>query len=47
MVIGISGKIRSGKSRVAKTLHKILTEEGKQVKVKSFAQPLYEIVSKL
>ena len=47
MVIGISGKIRSGKTRVAKTLHKILTEEGKQVKVKSFAQPLYEIVSKL
>ena len=47
MVIGISGKIRSGKSRVAKSLCKILKKEGRQVKVKSFAQPLYEIVSKL
>ena len=47
MVIGISGKIKSGKSRVAKTLFKMLKEEGKQVKVKSFAQPLYEVVSKL
>ena len=47
MVIGISGKIKSGKSRVAKTLSKMLKEEGKQVKIKSFAQPLYEVVSKL
>jgi|TARA_Y100000296_G_C5069826_1_gene204301 energy-coupling factor transporter ATP-binding protein EcfA2 len=47
MVIGISGKIKSGKSRVAKTLSKILKEEGKQVKIKSFAQPLYEVVSRL
>ena len=47
MVIGISGKIKSGKSRVAKTLSKMLKEEGKQVKIKSFAQPLYEVVSRL
>ena len=47
MVIGISGKIKSGKSRVAKTLFKILKKEGRQVKIKSFAQPLYEVVSKL
>ena len=47
MVIGISGKIKSGNSRVAKTLFKILKKEGRQVKIKSFAQPLYEVVSKL
>ena len=47
MVIGISGKIKSGKSRVAKTLFKILKKEGRQVKIKSFAQPLYEVVSRL
>ena len=33
MVIGISGKIKSGKSRVAKTLFKILKKEGRQVKI--------------
>ena len=45
MVIGISGKIRSGKSRVAKTIIEILEENGKMGVVKSFAQPLYEIIS--
>ena len=45
MVIGISGKIRSGKSRVAKTIIKILEENGKIGIIKSFAQPLYEIIS--
>jgi len=47
MVIGISGKIRSGKSRVAKTIIKILEENGKTGVVKSFAQPLYEIISEM
>ena len=45
MVIGISGKIRSGKSRVAKTIISILEENGKTGIIKSFAQPLYEIIS--
>ena len=47
MVIGISGKIRSGKSRVAKTIIDILEENGKCGVVKSFAQPLYEIISEM
>ena len=47
MVIGISGKIRSGKSRVAKTIIGILEENGKYGVVKSFAQPLYEIISEM
>ena len=47
MVIGISGKIRSGKSRVAKTIIEILEENGKTGVVKSFAQPLYEIISEM
>ena len=47
MVIGISGKIRSGKSRVAKTIIDILKENGKCGVVKSFAQPLYEIISEM
>ena len=47
MVIGISGKIRSGKSRVAKTIIDILEESGKTGVVKSFAQPLYEIISEM
>ena len=47
MVIGISGKIRSGKSRVAKTIIGILKENGKYGVVKSFAQPLYEIISEM
>ena len=47
MVIGLSGKIRSGKSRVAKIFKKVLEKEGKTCEVKSFASPIYEIVSKL
>ena len=47
MVIGISGKIRSGKSRVAKTINNILEKNGKTGVVKSFAQPLYEIISEM
>ena len=47
MVIGISGKMRSGKSRVAKTIIGILEENGKYGVVKSFAQPLYEIISEM
>ena len=47
MVIGISGKIRSGKSRVAKTIIGILEENGKNGVVKRFAQPLYEIISEM
>ena len=47
MVIGISGKIRSGKSRVAKTIIGILEENGKYGVVKRFAQPLYEIISEM
>ena len=47
MVIGLSGKIRSGKSRVAKIFKEVLEEDGKTCEVKSFASPIYEIVSKL
>ena len=47
MVIGLSGKIRSGKSRVAKIFKKVLEENGKSCEIKSFASPVYEIVSKL
>ena len=47
MVIGLSGKIRSGKSRVAKIFKEVLEENGKTCEVKSFASPIYEIVSKL
>ena len=47
MVIGLSGKIRSGKSRVAKIFKKVLEKEGKTCEIKSFASPIYEIVSKL
>ena len=45
MVIGISGKIRSGKSRVAKTIIEILGKSGKEAEVKSFAEPIYKIMS--
>ena len=47
MVIGISGKIRSGKSRVAKTIIEILEENGKVGVVKSFATPIYKIISEM
>ena len=47
MVIGLSGKIRSGKSRVAKIFKKVLEKEGKTCEIKSFASPIYEIVSEL
>ena len=47
MVIGLSGKIRSGKSRVAKIFKEVLEENGKTCEIKSFASPIYEIVSKL
>ncbi len=47
MVIGLSGKIRSGKSRVAKIFKEVLEEDGKTCEVKSFASPIYEIVSRL
>ena len=47
MVIGISGRIRSGKSRVAKTIIDILEKNGKNGVVKSFAQPLYEIIAEM
>ena len=47
MVIGISGKIRSGKSRVAKTIIKILEKDGKTGVVKSFAEPIYKMISEI
>ena len=47
MDIGLSGKIRSGKSRVAKIFKKVLEKEGKTCEIKSFASPIYEIVSEL
>ena len=47
MVIGLSGKIRSGKARVAKIFKKVLEKEGKTCEIKSFASPIYEIVSEL
>ena len=47
MVIGLSGKIRSGKSRVAKIFKEVLEENGKTCEIKSFASPIYEIVSRL
>ena len=47
MVIGLSGKIRSGKSRVAKIFKEVLEENGKTGEIKSFASPIYEIVSRL
>ena len=47
MVIGLSGKIRSGKSRVAKIFKEVLEGDGKTCEVKNFASPIYEIVSKL
>jgi len=47
MVIGISGKIRSGKSRVAKTIIEILGKSGKEAEVKSFAEPIYKIMSEI
>ena len=47
MVIGISGKIRSGKSRVAKTIIEILGKSGKEAEVKSFAEPIYKILSEI
>ena len=45
MVIGISGKIRAGKSKVAKDLSEILRKRGKRVEQKSFAFPIYKILS--
>jgi len=47
MVIGISGKIRAGKSKVAKDLSEILRKRGKQVEQKSFAFPIYKILSEM
>ncbi len=47
MIIGISGKIRSGKSRVAKTIIKILKKKGKTGVVKSFAEPIYKMISEM
>tara|TARA_Y100000310_G_scaffold328202_1_gene395917 strand:- start:1936 stop:2529 length:594 start_codon:yes stop_codon:yes gene_type:complete len=47
MIIGISGKIRSGKSRVAKTIIKILKKNGKIGVVKSFAEPIYKMISEM
>ena len=47
MVIGLSGKIRSGKSRVASIIKKTYEKNGMRCEIKSFAQPLYEIISRL
>ena len=47
MVIGLSGKIRSGKSRVASIIKKTYEKNGLRCEIKSFAQPLYEIISRL
>ena len=47
MVIGLSGKIRSGKSRIAKIIKKTYEKNGLRCEIKSFAQPLYEIISRL
>ena len=47
MVIGLSGKIRSGKSRIASIIKKTYEKNGLRCEIKSFAQPLYEIISRL
>ena len=47
MIIGVSGKIKSGKSRVAECLSEIMEKKGKQVEIKSFARPIYEILSNM
>ena len=45
MIIGISGKINSGKSMVSSVIKQLGREYNKKVTVKSFAQPIYRIVS--
>ena len=47
MVIGLSGKIKSGKSKVAEIIKEIYEENKLRCEIKSFAQPIYEIVSKM
>ena len=44
-IVGMSGHIGSGKSLTSEILHSILKEEGITVAVKSFAQPIYKLVS--
>ena len=46
MVIGISGKIRSGKSRVAKTIIKILEENGKNLNTEQFKDIIFNSSAK-
>ena len=47
MVIGFHGKIGSGKSLIASICKELLEESGLKVRVKSFAQPIYDVISEL
>ena len=47
MIIGVAGKIDSGKSLVCSILRNIADQYGKRVEIKSFAYPIYRIVSDL
>ena len=47
MIIGVAGKIDSGKSLVCSILRNLADQYGKKVEIKSFAYPIYKIVSDL
>ena len=47
MIVGVAGKIDSGKSLVCSILRNLADQYGKRVEIKSFAQPIYKIVSDL
>ncbi len=47
MIIGVNGKINSGKSMVCQILRDLADRYGKRVEIKSFAYPIYKVVSDL
>ena len=47
MIVGVAGKIDSGKSLVCSILRNLADQYGKKVEIKSFAYPIYKIVSDL
>jgi len=47
MIIGVNGKINSGKSMVCQILRDLADRYGKRVEIKSFAYPIYRVVSDL
>ena len=47
MIIGVNGRINSGKSMVCQVLRNLADKYGKRVEIKSFAYPIYKIVSDL